>query len=132
MDLSQLPPQSSAVILLVGLSFLLGIANSIVSLFGSLRRHPPIDQELINYVRHPELLSTKAELKSELAELRKSTDLTFSEAFTRMAKLQASTEKTFQDVQHMLGRIEGRLDRCPTVCPPQSTPYVGNGQDRRV
>jgi hypothetical protein len=129
MDIATPSPEMSAAIVLGGLAVLLGIANSIVSIFGTLRRRPPIDQELINYVRHPELLSAKAELKAELAQLREASNKTFSEAFTRMATLQSATEKTFQDVQHMVGRIEGRLDRCPSVCPPPTGSFARPRQD---
>lgn len=127
MDLSKLSPEISAVIMLIGLNFLVGIASSLVSIVNAFRRRPSIDQDLINYVRHPELITAKAELKAEISELRELTNKALSEAFTRMATQQAAVEKTFQDIERVLGRIEGRLERCPNVCPtvqPVSTSPV--------
>jgi hypothetical protein len=103
-------------IVVLGLSSLISVIGGVVGIVSSFRRNPPIDQELINYVRHPDLLTVKAELNSQIAELATRTDKTFSEAFTRMAALQTATEKTFSDVNRTLGRIEGKLENCPNVC----------------
>ncbi len=119
MDFSQLSPQTAAIILLAGLSFLLNIGTGIVSIVTAFRRRPPIDQELINYVRHPDLLAAKAELSAEIREHREHTTKTFQEAFAALRTQSAATEKTFQDLQRMIGRIEGRLENCPNVCHPQ-------------
>jgi hypothetical protein len=109
-------PEMSTMIVVLGLSSLISVIGGIAGIISAFRRSPPIDQELINYVRHPDLLTVKAELNSQIADLASRTDKTFSEAFTRMAALQTATEKTFSDVNRTLGRIEGKLENCPNAC----------------
>lgn len=101
---------------IAALFLLAKLAQVIVDLVYRFRRRPPIDQELINYVRHPELLSAKAELRAEIKRLEENTRTTFTEAFNAIRASNKSMERTFSDVQKCLGRVEGMLDRCPYLC----------------
>jgi len=125
MDPSSVTPNMSTMIVVMGLGSLISLVSGIVAIAAAFRRSPPIDQELINYVRHPDLLSVKAELNCQISDLASRTDKTFSEAFTRMSALQTATEKTFSDVNRTLGRIEGKLENCPNVCKttPEPIPH---------
>ena len=118
MDPSSVTPAMSTVIVVMGLGSLISVISGIVAIVSAFRRTPPIDQELINYVRHPDLLIVKADLNNQIASLATRTDKTFTEAFTRMSSLQTATEKTFSDVNRTMGRIEGKLENCPNVCKP--------------
>ena len=103
-------PNYAILVIIIGVQGLAGFFSSIATIFNVFRRRPPIDQELVNYVRHPELLAAKAELKAEIAENTTRSDKTFGEAFNAIRALQAVLEKQVSDINRSLGRIEGALD----------------------
>lgn len=98
---------------LVGVSFLVSLISGIVTIIKSFARRPPIDQELINYVRHPDLLSSEARLRAELNEINDRYDRTTAELFKIVRDLQSQVNKTFADIDRSLGRIEGELKTLP-------------------
>lgn len=98
---------------LVGVSFLVSLISGIVTIIKSFSRRPPIDQELINYVRHPDLLSAEARLRAELNEINDRYDRTTAELFKIVRDLQCQVNKTFADIDRSLGRIEGELKTLP-------------------
>jgi hypothetical protein len=116
MEPSAVDTNTSTIIVIIGLQALVSLVIGVIGIVVAFRRQPSIDQELVNYVRHPELVSCKAELTAQHALLVDRTEKTFSEAFNRVASLQTATEKTFSDVNRTLGRIEGKLENCPKVC----------------
>lgn len=117
MTASSLPPEwIAAAFVVFGLAAIAKVADSITSVFSRFRRRPPIDQELLNYVRHPDLIAAKAELRSEISRIEGNARDTFAEAFNAMRSLQSSTQQSFQDLTKTIGRLEGILERCPDLC----------------
>ena len=68
----------------------------------SFRREPPLSETVIKeFASKAEV----AELKKEISSLRIEIN----------AQLR-SGDSCFKDIEHVLGRVEGMLDRCPYVC----------------
>ena len=90
---------------ILGLNFLLGMVLNVVSIIVAFRRSPPIDQTLSHYARIADV---------NLIEERN--NKTHAEIFDIIRTQQAANAKTFADIERVLGRIEGILNRCPSVC----------------
>lgn len=92
------PLTASTVLTFGGVILLLQIANMAVNIFAKLRRSPPIDQTLRDYVRRDEFDKLRDELRRTDAKLfdlaRENTD--------RIASLQAS-------IATQLGRLESSV-----------------------
>lgn len=116
MEPSSIDANTSTIIVIIGLQALVSLVSGVIGIVVAFRRQPSIDQELVNYVRHAELVTLKAELISQHALLSERTDKTFSDAFNRVSALQMAMEKTFSDVNRTLGRIEGKLENYPKGC----------------
>jgi hypothetical protein len=109
MDPSSVSPQLATVVVVVGLNAILGLVGAACSIVQTFRRQPPIDQTLANYARI-----------GDVNGIEERNNRTHAEIFAIMRTQQASNEKTFADIERVLGRIEGKLDRCPTVCGGES------------
>ena len=92
------PLTTGTVLTFGGIILLLQIANMAVNIFAKLRRSPPIDQTLRDYVRRDEFDKLRDELRRTDAKLfdlaRENTD--------RIATLQAS-------ISTQLGRLESSV-----------------------
>ena len=105
MDLDSVSPQLATVIVIVGLNAILGLVGAACSIIQTFRRSPAIDQTLTNYAR-----------VADMNFIEERNNRAHQEIFNIIRTQQASNEKTFADIERVLGRIEGKLDRCPTAC----------------
>lgn len=105
MDPSSVSPQLATVIVVVGLSAILGLVQAACSIITTFRRQPSIDQTLEHYAR-----------VADINCIEERNNRAHQEIFNIIRTQQAANEKTFADIERVLGRIEGKLDRCPTVC----------------
>lgn len=105
MDVDSVSPQLATVVVIVGLNAILGLVGAACSIIQTFRRQPSIDQTLEHYAR-----------TADMNFIEERNNRAHQEIFTIIRTQQASNEKTFADIERVLGRIEGKLDRCPTVC----------------
>jgi hypothetical protein len=115
-------PEYAALIVLVGVGFLLQLVSSIVSIFKSFRRDPPMDQELYQFfVRKEELAAVKDQLNKDLSacESRSRTEVTeFKERYERtvgaLFEALRNTTSAFQtgfgDLTRSIGKLEGKIE----------------------
>ena len=99
------PLSQSTVLTFGGILLLLQIANFCVNIYAKLRRRPPIDQTLQDYVRREEFDRLRDALEKRTDELRRTDGKLFDE-------LRAVTDKvaTFQQgIAMQLGRIDNAL-----------------------
>lgn len=54
--------------------------------------------------------------KKELAELRHDFNKSMSELFARQHLNQSSIEDKFNSILLKIGKVEGKLEKCPTIC----------------
>jgi hypothetical protein len=72
------------------------------------RRKPSISEELYR----------EYATKKDLAELRCDFNKTISEYFARQHLNQSAIDDKFQAIMRSIGKVEGKLEKCPTICPP--------------
>ena len=108
--------ETSTIIVFLGLQGLLTLVNSVLSVAAFFKRQPPIDQTLAEYAKSDALADLETRKAAALASLEAKNDQTHGELFSIIRKLQASQETVFRDLERMIGRIEGKLERCPSLC----------------
>lgn len=100
------PLTASTVLTFGGVILLLQVANMAVNIFAKLRRSPPIDQTLRDYVRRDEFDKLRDELRRADAKLfdlaRENTD--------RIAAIQTSDATWKSGISTQLGRLESSVD----------------------
>jgi hypothetical protein len=102
--------EQSAVIVMLGLNFILGIVAAVTAIYANLRRNPPLERELEHYVKRKELERVETRQKHELSEIKNSLSATTREVFNALREIKSGFEKTNQDVLRAIGRIEGKLE----------------------
>lgn len=100
------PLTTSTVLTFGGIILLLQVANMAVNIFAKLRRSPPIDQTLQNYVRRDEFDKLRDELRRADAKLfdlaRENTD--------RIAALQTADASWKNGISMQMGRFDASIN----------------------
>lgn len=100
------PITSGTVLTFGGIILLLQVFNLVVNIYAKLRRNPPIDQTLRDYVRRDEFDRLRVELEKRCEELRKTDGKLFDQ-------LREMTERnaTWQGhISTQLGRLETSVE----------------------
>jgi hypothetical protein len=116
MGAESITPETSTIIVFLGLQGLLTLVNSVLSVAAFFKRQPPIDQTLAEYAKADALADLETRKAEAIASLETKNDQVHGDIFSIIRKLQASQETVFRDLERMIGRIEGKLERCPTIC----------------
>ena len=103
-------PDQSLLIVVSGLGVLLGLVAAFVSIYSGLRRNPPLEQELINYVRRVDFVASEERMKNQMAAMKTDLDSATKEIFSVLREFNEGSNRTFQDVIKALGKLEGKID----------------------
>lgn len=85
------------------------IINVVINIINT-RRKPSISEELYR----------EYATKKDLAELRTDFNKTMNEYFSRQHMNQASIDDKFVSIMRSIGKVEGKLEKCPTICSPMN------------
>jgi hypothetical protein len=110
-------PQYAAIVVLVGLQFLVSIATGVSTMLKNSRRTPPIDQEMYrDFVRRQELETMRNQFCEQIKALDDRHQKTAAEIFEVLRRLKddlgkqsTHIETSLNSVARELGKIDGRL-----------------------
>lgn len=100
------PLTTSTVLTFGGIILLLQVANMAVNIFAKLRRSPPIDQTLQNYVRRDEFDRLRAELDKRCEELRK----TDGKLFDQLREVTERNASWQNGMSMQIGRLDSSVN----------------------
>ena len=117
----EIKPEWAALVVLVGAGFLISVIGSLVSIYKGLRREPPIDKTLLDYVRKDELnqvigqvnaglVSVEERTRSEIVEFKGRYEKNMGEVFNTLRSTTQAFESGFRDLSHAIGKLEGKIE----------------------
>lgn len=103
--------QWAMLVVLIGIGGLVGIVAGVSTIYGNLRRKPPIEQEVYrDFVRREELAQVEARTNCKIEAIATAQEANLRDLASALRQLQAASEAGMRDLTLAIGRLMGQIE----------------------